>query len=221
MDFDDAIHWCCRLRLLCTPKFIYFLFPTILIASLFGDNSEFRLIGGRVLYFIAVALFNVFMIYVIFYIIETGTGAEEINGLQGRYISPFFLLFFSGFLFLSRYKFKMSRYITSAAMVIILIATAASIYLDYHIPCGRFWFTKEECTMPRYKNWDEYSFTSYSPSSTTKIEEVLTPRCNNLDSVRLWIISNPLGKSMSYNVSLLDDKSADGQICQCECRNDC
>ena len=187
------------------PKFIYFLYPAVLVLSLFGDNSEFKLSWRQSLYIIAVALLNVFMIYVIFYIIETEVWAEEIKGIQGRYISPFLLLFFSGFLFLSRYKIKGSRFITAGVAVIILITTAASLYLDYHVPCGRFWFTKEECTIPRYKNWDESSFTSYSPSSTTKIEEVLTTRCYNLNSVSLWVISNPLDELTTYNVSLLDD----------------
>ena len=188
------------------PKFIYFLYPAVVVVSLFGDKSEFKLSWRQSLFFFAVALFNVFMIYIIFYIIETEVWAEEIKGIQGRYISPLFLLFFSGFLFLSRFKFKGSRYITAGATLMILITTSASLYLDYHVPCGRFWFTKEECTMPRYKNWDESSFTSYSPSSTTEIEEVMTPSCDKVNSVRLWILSNPLDKAMTYNVSLLDDK---------------
>ena len=187
------------------PKFIYFLFPAVLVLSLFSDNSEFKLSWRQSLYFFAVALFNVFMIYVIFYIIETEVWAEEIKGIQGRYISPLSLLFFSGFLFLSRFKFKGVRYITAGATLMILFATAASLYLDYHVPCGRFWFTKEECTMPRYKNWDEPSFTSYSPSSITTIEEVMTPRCENLNSVSLWITNNSNNEGMPYTISLKDE----------------
>lgn len=187
------------------PKFIYFLFPAVIVLSVLADGSDFRLSWKQSLYFAVVALFNVFMIYMIFFVIETEVWAEEINGVQGRYISPFFLLFLSSFLFLFRFKFKAARFISGAAMALIAIVAAFSIYLDYHVTCGSFWFTQTECTLPRYKNWDTTSFRAFTASSDTRIEEVFTSRCNNLESLRLWVASNSKEEQYTYTVSLLDE----------------
>jgi hypothetical protein len=188
------------------PKFIYFLYPAALVLSLFSDPSDFKLSTRQSIHFALVALFNIFMIYAIFFVIETEVWAEEINGVQGRYVTPVFLLFFSAFLFLGKYKIKYSHWITSAAMVIISVVTATSLYLDYHVPCGSFWLTGTPCTMPRYKNWAAESFTSYTPNSDTKIEEVMTVRCENLDSIGVWVINNPQKDDFDYTVTLLDEK---------------
>ena len=186
------------------PKFIYLLYPAVLVLAIAADDSDFKLSWRQSLFFALVALFNVFMIYVIFYIIETEVWAEEINGIQGRYISPYFLLFFSAFLLFSTKKLPKMRLLTGAAMLVIAGFTAASIFYDYHMPCGAFRFTSTPCTLPRYKNWDITSFESYSPSSTLKIEEVFTPRCNAVNSVGIWINDNPAGNDAPYTVSLMD-----------------
>jgi uncharacterized membrane protein len=187
------------------PKFIYFLFPAVIVLSVLADSSDFRLSWKQSIYFAAVALFNVFMIYMIFFVIETEVWAEEINGVQGRYISPFFLLFFSAFLFLFKFKFKAARFVSGAAMALIAIVAAFSIYLDYHITCGSFWLTQTECTIPRYKNWDTTSFSSFTASDDIKIEEIFTANCSNVNGLRLWVTDNSKETQYSYTVSLLDE----------------
>ncbi len=186
------------------PKFIYFLYPAALVLAIATENSDFKLDWRQSLYFALVGLFNFLMIYVIFFIIETGVGADAINGMQGRYISPLFLLFFAAFLLFSTKKIKYTQWVTGSTMLVIAVFTAVSIFYDYHVPCGAFRFTSTPCTMPRYKNWDVSSYKSYTPSASLKIEEVLTTRCSAVNSVGVWINDNPAGNDSPYTVSVLD-----------------
>jgi len=132
------------------PKFIYFVYPALLLLAILAENSEFKLSLRQNLYLAAAGLFNVFMIYVIFYIVETQVWAEEISGIQGRYITPLFLLLFASLLFLPGVKNRITVYLVAGGMVLISSFTAISFYTDYHVPCGNAWFSGENCVMPRY-----------------------------------------------------------------------
>ena len=186
------------------PKFIYLVYPALLLLAILSEDSQFRLSLRQNLYLAAAGLFNVAMIYVIFFIVETQVSAEEISGIQGRYITPLFLLLFSAFLFLPRVRIKLVHYLVTGGMVLIAGFTAISLYADYHVLCGNAWLSGEACVMPKYKNWDAGSFISYTPTNSTRIEEVLTVSCSNVNALRLWVNSNPQVKDFSYTISLIN-----------------
>jgi len=186
------------------PKAIYILYPVLLLLGIVAEDSEFKFNWRQNIILAAIAFFNVFMIYVILFIVETRVTEETINGIQGRYITPLFLLFFSSLLFLPRLKLQLGKTLITAGMVLLSLFTAASIYADYHIPCGNYLFSKENCVMPRYKNWAEESFVTYTPTSSTRIDEVITVKCNDLNAVRFWVARNPEDENYKYTLSLVN-----------------
>ncbi len=186
------------------PKFIYLVYPVLLLLAILSEDSQFRLSLRQNLFLAAAGLFNVFMIFVIFFIVETQVSAEEISGIQGRYITPLFLLLFSCLLFLPRLKIKWVQYLVTGGMVLIASFTAISLYADYHVPCGNARFSREACVMPKYKNWDAESFLSYTPTTSTRIEEALIVKCSNLNALRLWVNGNPQAEEYRYTISLIN-----------------
>lgn len=188
------------------PKIIYILIPIIVVLALFTNTSSVQFNKRQRVVFALTAVINMLAVLVIFYLVETPVGAARIDGVQGRYLSPFFSLLFIPFVFtMKKHNNLWIKYILVICTIFISIFSAFSLFLDYHVVCGSFWFTGEACTLPRYKNWAPDLNLSFTPSTDETLNQAMIARCNNLYQLNIWVNSNDISNPIPFTISMVDD----------------
>ena len=167
--------------------------------ALFTETSSVQFTKKQRIVFGFTAFIKMLAVLIIFYLIETPIGASTINGVQGRYFSPFLPLLFIPLVFtLKKHKKLWIKYVLSISTIFISIFSAFSLFLDYHVVCGSFWFTGDTCTLPRYKNWAPDLNLSFTPSTDETLNQGMIAKCNNLDQLNIWVNSNDLSNPILF-----------------------
>lgn len=167
------------------PEFVYWLFPIVVVLSLFSETQSIKLSIKQRLIIGLIGIFNIFFIFIYFYIGDTPIGYNGIWGIQGRYFVPFIPLLLVPFLYKNRFRFPFT--ITGILTGIIVISSVGTLFLDFHAICGSTWFNNRTCSYPYYKNWDPSTFISIKMDNQTTIEQNLVVECNKLSQIQIWV----------------------------------
>lgn len=170
------------------PGIIYWIFPASLLLALFSENARVDLsVKQRVLTGL-VGLFNILMIFVVFFVVVTPVGSTRIEGIQGRYFSQFLPLLIIPFMFTP--KIQISKLFIGTVVMLSSLVCAASLFLSYHVVCGYAAATNQPCVLPYYKNWDPSTFLGVKLDKDTHITQSEVITCKELTGFQVWVNKN-------------------------------
>ncbi len=170
------------------PRIIYWLIPAALVLALYSESAKVTLSTRQRILTGIVALFNLFMVFLVFYLVITPVGVTRIDGIQGRYFKPFLPLVIIPFLFTP--KKHLNTLILDAILSICSLICAASLFLSYHVVCGYAMATNQTCTLPYYKNWDPSTFLGINLDNETEIKQGAVITCKELTGIQVWVNKN-------------------------------
>ncbi len=186
------------------PGFIYWLMPSALVLALFSESSKVTLKARQRALIALVGLFNLLMVFLVFYVVITPVGVTRIDGLQGRYFEPFIPLFIIPFLFTP--KLQVNKLIIGTVLSLSSIVCAASLFLSYHVVCGYAMATNQPCSLPYYKNWDPSTFMGITLDKNTSIKQSEVITCKQLTGIQVWVGKNnaPAGQKEFFALETLE-----------------
>jgi len=170
------------------PGIIYWLMPAALFLALFSEPVRVTLTTRQRIIAGLVAFFNLFMVFLIFYVIITPVGVSRIDGIQGRYFLPFLPLFIIPFMFTPIKQFN--KFIIGTVLTVSSLIFAASLYLSYNVVCGYAMATNQSCILPYYKNWDPSTFMGINLDDSTEIKQSVVITCKELTGIQVWVNKN-------------------------------
>jgi len=170
------------------PKAIYWIFPATLLLAIFSEGTKIVLTIKQRVLFGLVGLFNLLMVFVIFFIVETPVDYTGIWGVQGRYFTLFFPLLVIPFIF--NPKFHLSKIIIGTLLAFSSIACVASLFLSYHVVCGYALVSNQPCILPYYKNWDASTFLGVTLDKDTSIKQSAEISCREITGIQVWVKQN-------------------------------
>lgn len=170
------------------PKIIYWMFPITLILALISERTHVNLTIKQRVLFGLVGLFNLLLVFAIFFVVETPVGYSGIWGIQGRYFIPFFPLLLIPFMFTP--KFKINQFIIGTVLTITSIICVATLFMSYHVVCGYALMMNQPCVLPYYKNWDPSTFEGVGLNNETSIKQSMVITCRQLDGIQVWVKEN-------------------------------
>ncbi len=170
------------------PKFVYWLVPATLVLALLSESAKVTFTTRQRLLTGLVAIFNFFMVFLIFFIVITPVGVIRIEGIQGRYFEPFIPLFVLPFLFTQ--KIHINKLVLGTVLTISSLLCAASLFLSYNVVCGYAMATNQPCVLPYYKNWDPSTFLSINLNKDTEIKQTMVVTCKEITGIQVWVNSN-------------------------------
>lgn len=192
------------------PKSTYVFFAISLLGSLFLNDTAKEKPNQRQRFILLLIFFVGYIgTIVLMYLSFTPVGERTVNGVQGRYfivVMPLFFLALSGVFDLNP---NMSRWIKRSVVIFGILSLAsytAGLWLSYHVPCGSQYYQRDICYQPNYKNFSPES--NYSPPLTNQLTltQEISPECDGMTTLRVWVFS-PQEKSVaSYNFSLQDSR---------------
>jgi len=167
------------------PNLVYWLFPLAVFLAFFNEKNPIQLtLKQRILFGLA-GLFNIAMVFVIFYVAETPVDYVGIWGIQGRYFDPFIPLLLIPFMF--KLRWRLTPAITGVLATLLAVVVTVTLFLDFHAICGSTWFNGKVCAYPYYKNWDPSTFRGVEMDENTTITQGFVVDCNQLSQIRVWI----------------------------------
>jgi uncharacterized membrane protein len=182
------------------PWFIYPIYLLALLGSFFiadvaKPDNRTRL--GLLIVFGLSFLATLMSLYVLY----TPVGSSEIMGVHGRYFTVIIPLLLLGLYGLPRKSIQFDSRLTKVTVGItltVLVLSSAGMYMAYHVRCGTAYFQSGLCYQPVYKNWSPNTNYFEPISSTSSLTQWIMPKCNGMNSVRIWIDStgsDPNGKT--------------------------
>jgi uncharacterized membrane protein len=170
------------------PKIIYWMFPITLVLALLSERIKVNLTVKQRVVFGLVGLFNLLLVFAIFFVVETPLGYAGIRGIQGRYFTPFLPLLLIPFMFTP--KFKISQLIIGIVLTVTSIICVVSLFMSYHVVCGYALMTNQPCVLPYYKNWDPSTFEGVTLDKKSSIKQSMVITCRQLDGIQVWVKEN-------------------------------
>jgi uncharacterized membrane protein len=170
------------------PKIIYWIVPASLILALFSEPAKISITIKQRILIASVALFNFFMIFLVFFVMITPVGVTRIDGIQGRYFEPIIPLFILPFMFTSTKH--LHKLIIGAVLTLSSLFCAASLFMSYHVVCGYAMVNNQTCVLPYYKNWDPSTFLGIELEKNTQITQSAVITCKELTGIQVWINKN-------------------------------
>jgi uncharacterized membrane protein len=190
------------------PALTYVLFLLAIFFGVFlksdrGEPSQ-RTRFGLVTVFIVSYLAT----FTLFYVFFNPVGSPNIIGVQGRYFLPIIPLLFlaiPGIPWLSH--FRPPVWIALIATVASIVFYGAGIYLSYHVLCGDSYYLPGLCYLPKYKNWGPNDFYSQPVSDQLTLTQNFIPKCNGMETLRIWVNSSGADPESVTKVILQDSTS--------------
>lgn len=187
------------------PKIIYWLFPASLILALFSEHNKVNFtIKHRVLFGL-IGLFNIIMVFVIFFVVETPKGYHGIWGVQGRYFTLFFPLLIIPFIFTPRVT--LNKMIIGSLVTLTSLISVTSLFLSYHVVCGYAAATNQPCILPYYKNFDPSTFLGIKLDKDTTIKQSMVITCKQLTGIQVWVKENNSSAGQKERFTLKVDEN--------------
>lgn len=188
------------------PTATYLLYSLGLLLSLFVTAAGERPIQRRerAVLFALFALGCVLTV-VSLYFSFTPVASPIIRGVQGRYfipIVPLGLLAISGLTFFRRWRAAALPVVLTTGLALSLYA--AGLVLSYHVSCGPSYYRLDLCYQPVYKNWAPED--RYSPplSSDLALTQEISPECDGMQEVRVWVNAGEAAPTASVRFKLHD-----------------
>ena len=188
------------------PPLVYWAYPLVVLLAFFSEREKIALKRWQRVFLFLAGLVNVLMVFIIFYVVETPEGYSGIWGLQGRYFIPFFPLLLLALQFKS--PVRLNHAIVAVPLVLIAAVTAGALFLDYHVVCGPAWISNQDCSLPRYKNWDPSTFLGVNLDRDTRIRQSMVVQCEELSQIELYVNQNaaPAGQKEFFILEDMDWK---------------
>jgi uncharacterized membrane protein len=193
------------------PWIIFLVYLLALLATLFINGSTQPGKRTRLGLFLVFGLSFLATIMSL-YISYTPVGNAEIQAVHGRYFTVIFPLLFLGIYGLPVISSKFDRAlltrVTIGLSVLGILLFSAAMYLAFYVRCGTGYFHSGLCYQPVYKNWSPDSNYFQPISSATNLTQWIIPKCNGMNTIRLWIDSSgsdPNGKTQF----ILNDEDRD------------
>lgn len=170
------------------PKILYWIYPAAIVLALFSEPAKVNLSSRQRIFSGFVALFNLLMVFVVFFVVITPVGVTRIDGIQGRYFLPFLPLFVLPFIFTP--KIHLNKLILGTVLTISSLICVASLFLSYNVVCGYALVTNQPCTLPFYKNWDPTTFLGLNLDKDIRITQTAVITCKELTGIQVWVNEN-------------------------------
>lgn len=200
-----------------TALFLLSLLSVILIDSTAQQvNKKFRLV------FLLIFVLGYMATIASLYISYTPVGADQVFGVQGRYLIPLALPLL---LVLASLAGEKGPAFLSPRLMIVFLVSALSLnllglFLSFHIPCGSTYYQTGLCYRPLFKDFPSEVRASNPLSDGTSLTQEFQVACNGLSEVRVLIIPSTsvqggthfLLKDSSNIQTLLDTSMANDQL---------
>ena len=186
------------------PPAVYWAFPLAVLIAILSEISEINLTLKQRIFIGLAGLFNILMVFIIFFVVETPEGYHGIWGVQGRYFIPFFPLLIIPFMF--KVRFPLNPAINAILVALISFVCAVVLFLDYHVVCGSSYHSSEVCRLPNYRNWDTSTFLGVHLDKDTRIRQNLVVQCEELSQIEIWVNENksPAGQKVYFVLETMD-----------------
>jgi len=180
------------------PGIVYVLYPLGLILAVLTDSAHGRLSFRTRTLFIGAFVVTILATFAVFYLVSLDAN-NLIHGVQGRYFisaTPLLLLA----LLPNKGFTALIGWIKGTALTVVILSVAA-MGAAYHISCGSTLYSSSSCLQPKYKNWDPVNSIPIALSTTTRMEQSLTPVCRSLSSIQVWVNENSFNGTLTSCVT--------------------
>ena len=172
------------------PWIIFLAYLLALLAALFINGSTQPAKRTRLGLFLVFGLSFLATIMSL-YVSYTPVGSAEIQAVHGRYFTVIFPLLFLGIYGLPAITRKLDHNlltkVTIGLSVLGILLFLTTMYMAFYVRCGTAYYHSGLCYQPVYKNWSPNSNYLQPISSTTKLTQWIIPKCNGMNTIRLWI----------------------------------
>jgi uncharacterized membrane protein len=196
------------------PLLAHLAFGAALLSAILADQPsglvDKRTRAALVLTFLASAAGT----FLALYIAVTPAGADQIEGVQGRYFTPLAPLL--GLAVVASLRVRQAlkaRAVAAASIATSLVSFGVGLQLSYHVICGTAYYAPGLCYLPVYKNWaPNERFTLPLAPDEVLTQEVLV-ECDGLSEIRVWVDGSGLPAEGRTRV-VFRDPSTDRDLAQ-------
>jgi uncharacterized membrane protein len=152
--------------------------------------------------------------FLVLYVAATPVGADQIQGIQGRYFTPLApLLGLAVVASLRRSRARISPTVAASSIVASLVSYGMGILLSYHVVCGTAYYVPGLCYLPVYKNWAPNERFSLPLAPEEMLSQEVLVECDGLSEVRVWLDGSGLPTQGGTQV-VFRDPSTDRDLAQ-------
>lgn len=205
------------------PQIVSFLFLLGLGFVVVMDSTHLQLDRKSSIALLLVFVIGYFATAGAMYTTFTPVGADQIFGIQGRYLIPLFLLLFLPLAGLAWIK---KAVVSSPKWTVIFLSAALflnvlGIFLSFHVPCGSTFYQTGLCYRPLFRDFSSETHASQPVSSEISLVREMHVQCDGLAELRILVLpsaSTDQGNTRfvlqdpANDQTLLDTSIANAQI---------
>ena len=170
------------------PLLSHLAFAAGLLAAILADRATGP-VPRRTRYALALTfLASAAGTFLALYVAATPAGAEQIEGIQGRYFTPLAPLL--GLAVVASLRVRQAGRapaFSTASIAASLVGFGVGLQLSYHVACGTAHFAPGLCYLPVYKNWAPNERFTLPLAPQEMLTQEMVVECSGLSEIRVWV----------------------------------
>jgi hypothetical protein len=172
------------------PQIVSFLFLLGLGFVVAMDSTHLQLDRKSRISLLLVFVIGYFATAGAMYTTFTPVGADQIFGIQGRYLIPLVLLLL---LSLAGLAWTRKAVVSSPKWTVIFLSAALflnalGIFLSFHVPCGSTFYQTGLCYRPLFRDFSSETHASQPVSSEISLVREMHVQCDGLAELRILVL---------------------------------